>query len=316
MTYTPRMSQSSNAARLAGGRGALRLLGKAALALGVFIVLIEALLRLASFFVDDPSAKGWRPNSSIRILAVGDSHTYGGSVPKGQEYPAQLQRFLDEAAPGRYSVLNVGIPGTNTSQVRHRLSLHLARWEPDLVLLWCGVNNTWNRAEKTKRPSPVERLDGLAVRSRLYRLARVWINDWRMMREVEVSGGRHVVSAAKVRELRPVLELPPGERSIDFETTEWTSADYEAMVQIVRGRGIPIVFITYPLDYHSFFLVPNRAMRLVADRLDVPIVNTTPALERVPPSDEERFSWALHPSGRLYGEIAQDVAALVLSLDF
>ena len=294
-------------------RRVFRVAGKAALACGIFLVLVEVILRLGTLFVYDPSAKGWRPNASIRLLAVGDSHTYGGSVPKGQEYPAQLERFLDEAAPGVYSVLNLGIPGTNTSQVRHRLSLQLTRWEPDLVLLWCGVNNTWNRAERTRKPSPLQRLDGLAVRSRVYRLARVWIHDWSMVRAFELSGGRHVVPAAQLRELRPVVEIPPGERSIDAETAEWATADYEAIVQLARGRGIRIVFLTYPLDSHSF-AVPNWAMRRAADWLDVPIVNTTPALERVPPSPEERFSWALHPSGRVYGEIARDVAQLVLSL--
>ncbi len=147
-------------------RRVFRLAGKAALACALFLVLIEVLLRLGTFFVYDPSAKGWRPDASIRILAVGDSHTYGGTVPKGQEYPAQLQRFLDEAAPGVYSVLNVGIPGMNTSQVRNRLPLHLARWNPDLVLLWCGVNNTFNQTERAN-PSPLQRLDAFASRAGL-----------------------------------------------------------------------------------------------------------------------------------------------------
>ncbi len=291
-------------------RRVFRLAGKAALACALFLVLIEVLLRLGTFFVYDPSAKGWRPDASIRILAVGDSHTYGGTVPKGQEYPAQLQRFLDEAAPGVYSVLNVGIPGMNTSQVRNRLPLHLARWNPDLVLLWCGVNNTYNQLERAN-PSPLQRLDAFAWRARVYRLARVWVHDWTLVGEVEreISGGRMALPPS----IRDAPLGPSAEQHVDLETVAWAEADYTAMVQMVRGSGIPIVFLTYPLTY-SRFRVPNVAMRRASRSLAVPRVVTTPALERIPPA-EGRFSWALHPSGRVYGEIARDVAALVLSLD-
>ncbi len=291
-------------------RRVFRLAGKAALACGLFLVLVEVLLRLGTFFVYDPSAKGWRPDASIRILAVGDSHTYGGTVPKGQEYPAQLQRFLDEAAPGVYSVLNVGIPGMNTSQVRNRLPLHLARWNPDLVLLWCGVNNTYNQLERAN-PSPLQRLDAFAWRARVYRLARVWVHDWTLVGEVEreISGGRMALPAS-IRDARPERNA---EFLIDPEIVAWAEADYTAIVQLVRARGLPIVLITYPLNT-GIFEVPNYAMWRASRSLDVPRVDTTAALERVQPA-EERLSWAAHPSGRGYGEIARDVAALVLSLD-
>jgi hypothetical protein len=91
------------------------------------LVLIEVALNLGAALVTDRSGGGWRPGAEIRVLAVGDSHTYGGSVPRGQDYPHQLQRFLDAADPGVYSVVNVGVPGFNTSQVRNRLALNLAR---------------------------------------------------------------------------------------------------------------------------------------------------------------------------------------------
>jgi hypothetical protein len=59
------------------------------------LVLIEVALNLGAALVTDRSGSGWRPGAVTRVLAVGDSHTYGGSVPRGQDYPHQLQRFLD-----------------------------------------------------------------------------------------------------------------------------------------------------------------------------------------------------------------------------
>ena len=190
------------------------------------------------------------------------------------------------------------------------MPLHLARWNPDLVLLWCGVNNTYNQLERAN-PSPLQRLDALASRARVYRLARVWVHDWTLVGEVEreISGGRMALPQS-IRDAR--VERNP-ERRTDDEIVAWAEADYKAMVQMVRARGIPIVLITYPLTT-GIFEVPNHAMWLAARSLDVPRVDTTAALERVRPA-EERLSWAAHPSGRGYREIARDVAALVLSLD-
>src|SRR5215467_5231062 len=42
------------------------------------------------------------------ILCLGDSVTYGFGVDDGHTYPAELQRALDQTAPGQYAVLNGG----------------------------------------------------------------------------------------------------------------------------------------------------------------------------------------------------------------
>ena len=112
------------------------------------VLCVELLFWGAVFFARGSVEEGWLPGTRIRILAVGDSHTYGGSVDPSDTYPAQLQKFLNQEAPGVYSVLNVGIPGMNTAQVLNRLPVNLARWQPDILILWCGVNNTWNNTER------------------------------------------------------------------------------------------------------------------------------------------------------------------------
>jgi lysophospholipase L1-like esterase len=104
------------------------------------VLAAEAVLQAASLLVGD-RAGHWRPGASVRILAIGDSHTYGSSIAGNQSYPAQLQRLLDERAPGRFSVINLGIPGMSTTQVRQRLPANVARYGPDIVLVWCGANN-------------------------------------------------------------------------------------------------------------------------------------------------------------------------------
>lgn len=43
------------------------------------------------------------------VLCLGDSVTYGYGVDDDHTYPADLQKDLDQASPGRYAVLNAGV---------------------------------------------------------------------------------------------------------------------------------------------------------------------------------------------------------------
>ena len=127
---------------------ALRLVARALLFLLISLAFAEIALRVASTFTGDRAGSDWRPGATVRVLAVGDSHTHGLADPT-QAYPVYLQHFLEEAAPGVYSVINLGVPSLNTAQVLKRLPVNLARWEPDILVVWCGVNNTWNIADMT-----------------------------------------------------------------------------------------------------------------------------------------------------------------------
>jgi len=283
------------------------------------LALIEVALQVSAALVTDRAGSGWRPGSEIRVLAVGDSHTYGGSVPRGQDYPHQLQRFLDATEPGLYSVVNVGVPGFNTSQVRNRLGVNLARWRPDIVVLWCGVNNLWNNAERAST-DPTTALDTWALRLRTYKLVRVWLHDRQLAAGVrrDVEGGRHrlVPLGADGHEI-PFFGEVFAERlpdlQLDQATEDWVTADLEAIVQLVRNAGVDVVLITYPLETHFRYVVPNRAIQRAAEDLEVPVVRGLEGYERVPES-VGRLSWALHPSGPVYGEIARDVARQITSL--
>ena len=171
--------------RLAPGRTNLPralLAGIACAALAA--LLLELALQLAARFSEDRSG-AWRSGATHRILVVGDSHAYGAFVAPERSLPAQLQRLLDERAPGRHSVLNRGVPGMNSAQVRNRLPVWLSRHAPDLVVVWVGINNSWNVAEVERAPGAGSALlSGLATHSRLYRLVRVWLHDRRLERVV------------------------------------------------------------------------------------------------------------------------------------
>src|ERR1041385_9404948 len=80
----------------------------------------------------DPSAE----NKLIRILALGDSHTFAVGVSANQTWPKVLQRKLNSlSGTDRYRVYNAGESGYNMHQYLLRLIDQGPIVHPDYVLL-------------------------------------------------------------------------------------------------------------------------------------------------------------------------------------
>ena len=155
----------------------LRKIRTAAFILLLAFGVTELLLQGAALFVPDRSG-AWRADARVKVLCIGDSHTFGAMVPLDESYPAHLQKVLDRLSPGEFSVLNLGIPGMSSTQTLHRLPRYALKYEPDIVMVWVGVNNMWNQAEMDQPNSSLSvKLDAWLYNLRVYRLVRVWNHD-------------------------------------------------------------------------------------------------------------------------------------------
>lgn len=71
----------------------------------------------------------------FRIVAIGDSVTFGLGVSDSETYPQQLEDVLNWKAGGRhFEVLNAGLPGYSPIQSRLNFELRLISFRPDLVI--------------------------------------------------------------------------------------------------------------------------------------------------------------------------------------
>ena len=83
----------------------------------------------------------------FRIICLGDSSTFGMNVDDADAYPQVLQRLLDERAPGRFEVLNLGVPGYSSRQGLELLRQQALGYQPDLVIFAFGTNDRfWRRS--------------------------------------------------------------------------------------------------------------------------------------------------------------------------
>lgn len=300
---------------------------RAAVLTCIAVVLIaEASLQGAALFTKDRGENGDSAADQFRVLALGDSHTYGALVDDSESYPARTQQLLDETQPGQFKVFNLGIPGFNTAQVRSRLNANVERYRPQLVLFWAGVNDSWNESElatASSEPRTWKQIFGsLFTHSRLYRMASVWRHDRALEENVRENSGRPGrVPVGDVLEDRwridwgdgiEEIHNPPRTEVPDAIHQRRVEENYEAMVLLLREQGVCSAFVEYPI-HAADFVAANQAMREVAKRHGVPIVNSNAAMNRVPREDR-KLLWAAHPNAAIYTEIARDVAALIQSM--
>lgn len=301
-----------------------------AFGLVVTCVLLELALNLGALFVHS------RPISAIEgretILTLGDSHTYGVFTKPEESYPGQLQVLLDERAPGRYNVVNLGLPGNNSSEIVAGLPEWIARFRPFAVIVCVGINNVWNRSdsEEVRHQGAVVRwLAGL----RLMRLYHIMSLNLRSGFSTPQSSERPELQRtlfdgedarvehrdAKTGELLIRHEGAPSKQIDQQAARQQLHRDLEDMRLITEQWNVQLVLLTY-----SSFKIPGRSpdfknqtimseeLREFSKLYDLPLVDTHDHFRELLAGDVPREKYFLnieddHPNPSGYAEIASMV---------
>ena len=98
-------------------------------------------VRINSLGLRDGEIEQERRPGVLRVLALGDSQTFGAGLALADTWPKQLERMLQETSSSRWEVINAGIPGTDTWQHEILLRRLLKPINPHAVVLALYVND-------------------------------------------------------------------------------------------------------------------------------------------------------------------------------
>jgi lysophospholipase L1-like esterase len=199
-----------------------------------------------------------------RVLALGDSYTFGWAVEEDQSYPRQTEALF--AAAGRsVEVVNAGVPGYNTRQERALLAELLPVVRPDAVALGFAMNDA--EPQMTVLPPPDE----------TYACAGVWTWEaskrlWNLKLCPE---GRPL----PLRLLTPSQEFLP---AYDPGSPKWarTEEALSGIAALCEDARVPLVVLVLPdfnRDFSNYpFGVIHQRLRDWGARRGVAVVDLLP----------------------------------------
>ncbi|MBI5708799.1 MAG: hypothetical protein HZC42_00595 [Candidatus Eisenbacteria bacterium] len=185
-----------------------------------------------------------RPPGTWRLLALGDSFTFGLGVPQESTCVRHLERDLARPGGPRVEVINTGWTGYNTVEERAVLDTLGLRFQPDLVLLGYCLNDP----ERRNTTFPLVVPEPIALRLG-------WSVAYHSVRALAY----HVMVALKLR---------PGYTDYIHSLYDTGTPEWRRHVQALRGivadaraAGAPVVVAVWPLPDHAHGFSPYEFAR-------------------------------------------------------
>jgi hypothetical protein len=178
--------------------------------------------------LDRPLAK---PKGVRRLLALGDSFTWGVGVEFEDAYPQRLERGLTHRRGETWEAVNLSLPGMNTVAESAQLSAEGFAYDPDIVLLGYVLNDSEDegaaearRAADWAAPTPEPRA-------------------WERSALLRLVGGRIWATLENRRRVAGYLSM------YDDRAPGWIAGQdaLRAMAAQCRERGVPLVVVIFPL---------------------------------------------------------------------
>jgi len=89
----------------------------------------------------------FKKNGMRRILCLGASETFGLYESPGKEWPAQLQKLLNQLRPGEFEVINAALPGFSLPLMIKDFEFRFLPYRPDIILLYQSNRHYFYRAK-------------------------------------------------------------------------------------------------------------------------------------------------------------------------
>jgi lysophospholipase L1-like esterase len=289
----------------------LRWLGGGVALLFVLCLVLEIAFRLAGLVIDR-EAKFVDDGRTV-ILCVGDSHTRGRPDP--DNYPAALESILNERADRPYRVVNVGIPGLSTGQLRQRFARFVDYYHPAVIMHWAGINNGWHHPEGQHGV-----IGWLTEHSKVARMIHVAIFYRHLLRQADATapellqwGGARAQWRVNFGGKEEEVVTEHGAELPVEQVAAVTRDDLTFMMQAAKERGIPMFLVKYGLA-GGYFTPVNRAVIDISAEFGVPYVDCAEAaaeVHRVAPAERLYDDW-VHPMPIVYKQVAEEAYGLLV----
>jgi lysophospholipase L1-like esterase len=186
-----------------------------------------------------------KPTNTFRILALGDSFTYGHGVRSEETYVKQLEAILNRKLGHhgtRFEVLNAGVPGYNTHQELIHLQEVGLLYNPDAILLGFTMSDAelgfFGSKNAAAQKWPVQLKEWIKDHFALYQFVRMGLK--RLLDRIEAA--KYDIEAGGTSVL-PIQLAAAGKTSPGWELCRQS---LEGLAAISRDRGIPILIVIYP----------------------------------------------------------------------
>jgi lysophospholipase L1-like esterase len=209
-------------------------------------------LRINSIGLRDHEVDVPKPPGVFRILAIGDSVTFGFGVRLEDSYPKRLEALLNASrntAADRVEVLNAAVPGTALVSYLKTLRQEGPSLQPDLILVGIVLNDIMDYdAVFAPRPSSSPRPS--MVSTRLHELNRVlllhshlYLLSYISLKSFLIHAGAFDINSAYDFDFLAVR--PPTER----QARAWASSlkILNQIIDAARDLRVPVVLVVFPL---------------------------------------------------------------------
>jgi lysophospholipase L1-like esterase len=177
-----------------------------------------------------------KPKGVFRVICLGESSTFGYRNRDDETYPFILGKLFARE-PFRVEVINAGFPYYNSGSILSLLKDDILNYEPDLITLYAGYNDTsW--------PIRIGTLGRVAL----------WLQDHSMIYFVL----RNVINQhGSEFEIRVVEKLMPQKlpREEVRRDSNLVAARYkenvQSIIRIAKSRAIPEIMIKQPVTGHK-----------------------------------------------------------------
>jgi lysophospholipase L1-like esterase len=233
---------------------------------------------------------------TVRVLALGDSFTFGLSVNDEGTWPASLQDALNQRlTPDQtVQVLNAGFPGyTIEDQLAYMQDKGLAL-HPDLVIVGFYMNDISDyraiKREQFRRPDRTEGQGEVRLTTRIRSFLRNHLALYSLARSIVI---RRAVEQTQSRDTPDAVDTQTVDEAVYINYDTPTAAehqeywdayerDFRALVDLLEENDIPLMVIAIPeytqIPEDAYPAVPQEWMRGLTEETNTSYLDLLPAL--------------------------------------